>query len=268
MRASHKRIIQDHLNAVAHHFRVDLKVGPSGGDGQRRRAYVHGDVSGVLDHPAFGVEEGAGEVAPLFDVGRERGAHEQLAHLLGDALQPLAVDLQVERTRARGVDKGLGDFGGLGFGRRSSCAKHLSRGERPRLESSWDKERRAVPGDDGGAEEQGSGFGLGGWSRRRGDAPCERRQGDDLERVAGLEGVAEALTVLGLESRTQQGQTERVAWARDPQRDRVRLADVAELDLELGLEGLARLVMLWTPMTRLHLREERRGHVRERRALK
>ena len=50
------------LVAVYHHFY-----------GFAHRAEVHGDVRGVRDQVAVGVEDRAGEVEPLFDVDGVRG---------------------------------------------------------------------------------------------------------------------------------------------------------------------------------------------------
>ena len=69
--------------------------------GQRRRnrvghrAEVDGNVLGLGDDPAAFVEEGGGAVAPLLDVGREGGADEDGAHLLGDRAERAAENLEL-----------------------------------------------------------------------------------------------------------------------------------------------------------------------------
>ena len=67
-------------------------------DGRGHGAEVDGDVGGLGDEAAAAVEDGAGVVAPLLDVGRVRGAAEGDAHLVGD-----------------GGEEGVGDgeFGGV-----------------------------------------------------------------------------------------------------------------------------------------------------------
>ena len=45
---------------------------------------------GVGDEAAVGVEDGAGEVEALFDVGRDAGLLQGTAHLLGDGHEAMA----------------------------------------------------------------------------------------------------------------------------------------------------------------------------------
>ena len=58
--------------------------GHRGGDALGHGAEVDGDMRGLGDEAAVGVEDGAGVVAALLDVGRVRGAAEGDAHLVGD----------------------------------------------------------------------------------------------------------------------------------------------------------------------------------------
>ena len=51
------------------------------------RAEVHGDVLGLHDHLALGVEQGGGGVAALLDVRRVRRAHQHRAHLVAGRAQ-------------------------------------------------------------------------------------------------------------------------------------------------------------------------------------
>ena len=67
-----------------------------GRDGVRHRAQMDGDVLRLRDHPAACVEQGGGTVAPLLDVGGERGAHEGRTHLFRDRLQQRAEDLELD----------------------------------------------------------------------------------------------------------------------------------------------------------------------------
>ncbi len=51
---------------------------------QGHRSEMHRDVGGLGHHPPLPVEEGAGEVPPLLDVGGEGGAHQHRPHFLGE----------------------------------------------------------------------------------------------------------------------------------------------------------------------------------------
>ena len=64
---------------------------------QRHRAQVHGDVLGLHDHLARGVEEAGGGVAALLHVGRVGGAHEHHAHLVARRPQRAHHHLQSDR---------------------------------------------------------------------------------------------------------------------------------------------------------------------------
>ena len=64
---------------------VSLAPGRKGRDGRHRLGHgaeVHGDVGGLRDHLAVGIEDGAGEVSALADVGRVARPPERHAHLL------------------------------------------------------------------------------------------------------------------------------------------------------------------------------------------
>ena len=71
-------------------------VRADGGDRLRHGAEVDGDVLRLRDHVARLVEERGGAVTALLDVGRERGADEDRAHLLGDRPQAAADDLELD----------------------------------------------------------------------------------------------------------------------------------------------------------------------------
>src|SRR5262245_37043 len=59
-------------------------------------AEVDGDVGGLGEEAAGGVEEGAGEVATFLDVGGEGDALEGDAHLLGGGLEEVAEELELD----------------------------------------------------------------------------------------------------------------------------------------------------------------------------
>ncbi len=67
------------------------------------RAQMHGNVGGLRDHPAVGVEQRARGIAPLPDVRRERAALEHRAHLLGDHR-----DQRLEKTESASASKRAG----------------------------------------------------------------------------------------------------------------------------------------------------------------
>ena len=72
-------------------------------DGGGHRAEVDGDVLGLHDHPAGGVEQRAGRVAALLDVGRVRRADEHGAHLLARRAQGAGDHAQGDRVDAHGA---------------------------------------------------------------------------------------------------------------------------------------------------------------------
>jgi hypothetical protein len=90
VRAARVRVVQD--------YHVALGPGVHGGP---RRVYarghgaqVDGDVGGLRHEGPGPVEHRAGEVEPLFDVGRVAGAPERHAHLVGHTFKAVAVELQ------------------------------------------------------------------------------------------------------------------------------------------------------------------------------
>ena len=58
---------------------------------------MHRHVIAHGDHPCLAVEDRAGIVAPLLDVGRERGAPQGRAHLLGNGMHGALKDRQLHR---------------------------------------------------------------------------------------------------------------------------------------------------------------------------
>ena len=65
-------------------------------------AEMHGNVLGLAQRVAAGVEQRGGAVAPFLDVGRVAGAHQRLAHFFGDRRQRTADDLDGD-----GVERGM-----------------------------------------------------------------------------------------------------------------------------------------------------------------
>ena len=63
---------------------------------QRHRAQVHRHVVALRDRLAVGVVDGARVVEPLLDVGREAGAAQRDAHLLGDGDEQVLEDLELD----------------------------------------------------------------------------------------------------------------------------------------------------------------------------
>jgi len=68
--------------------------------GERRGAKVYGDVSRLSNHLAVGIEQGAGVIAPFFDVGGEGAAAEGNTHLLCNRAQAMVEHLQRNRINA------------------------------------------------------------------------------------------------------------------------------------------------------------------------
>ena len=64
---------------------------------QTHGAEVDGDVRRVDDQPALGVEQSAGEILALLDVGRDGRSLEHLAHLSGDAGESVAHEFEFHR---------------------------------------------------------------------------------------------------------------------------------------------------------------------------
>ena len=78
------------------------RQGEGGLDGGGHGAEVDGDVGGLGDQLALGVEEGAGEVAALLDVGGEGGAAKDDAHLFSDGGEEGVEDGQLGRVGGGG----------------------------------------------------------------------------------------------------------------------------------------------------------------------
>ena len=64
---------------------------------------MDGDVRSLSQQSAVGVEERAGVIAALLDVGGVGGARERLAHLLGDGDEALPQDLDAAGNREIGL---------------------------------------------------------------------------------------------------------------------------------------------------------------------
>ena len=76
--------------------------GDGGPDGLQHRAQMHRHVLGLGDELRLGVEDGAGRIHALLDVGRERRELQDATHLLGRGLERIAQHLErdrIERTR-------------------------------------------------------------------------------------------------------------------------------------------------------------------------
>ena len=61
---------------------------------------MHRHVIAHGDDLARGVEHGAGVVAALLDIGRERSAAQRRAHLLGDGVVEVLEDFEFDRISA------------------------------------------------------------------------------------------------------------------------------------------------------------------------
>ena len=101
VRAARVRVV-DHVELTG--LRVARQ---DGGDRLGHRAEVHGDVLGLDDHPALLVEERGRAVPPLLDVGREGGADERRAHLLGDGPELRAENLELNIHCSRHPERGI-----------------------------------------------------------------------------------------------------------------------------------------------------------------
>ncbi len=64
-------------------------------------AQVHGDMGCIGHQAAAAIEEGTGEIQPLFDVHRAGGLPQPLAHPLGDGAEAVLVQLQLHRIHTR-----------------------------------------------------------------------------------------------------------------------------------------------------------------------
>jgi len=93
MGATFERVVGDHDVA-----RLEIReAGQHGAHGLAHGAEVHGDMGGVGDQAACAVEDRAGVVEALLDVGRDRGVTQHGAHLLRDGHEAVAEDLEAHR---------------------------------------------------------------------------------------------------------------------------------------------------------------------------
>ena len=102
MRPGDVGVVDDDHIPLSHRLAALLQIGERVGDANRQRAKMHGDMLGLGDQPALLVEERAGVIEPLFDVGRKRGVAHDDAHLFAGIEQRVANDLYddgVERWR-------------------------------------------------------------------------------------------------------------------------------------------------------------------------
>ena len=93
-------------SALSSFFRFDR-----GGYGHRHGTEVHRHVISHGDDLAFGIEDGAGVVAALFDIRRERSAAQCSSHFFGDGVVEVFEDFEFDgitheelRVYARGED--------------------------------------------------------------------------------------------------------------------------------------------------------------------
>ncbi len=70
-------------------------------DAGAKRAEVDGDVRGVGDESALGIEEAAGEIEAFLDVGGEGDAAEHLAHLFDEAAEPCGEEFEFDGVVGR-----------------------------------------------------------------------------------------------------------------------------------------------------------------------
>ena len=203
VRAARVRVVEHvdlaRLRVARHH----------GGDRLGHRAEVHRDVLGLGDHPPALVEERGRAVAPLLDVGGERGADERRAHLLGDRPQRAADNLELESfTLVATVERAMPIPNPLPPGGTQHVAPSSSTTDGPATRSgSAGAEVDVRPGRDVG-----------------------RAHGDELDRRVAV-GVAVALLVRAMEALGE------VGAERDGQLE--RLAAVAQIGLALRAEAAA-----------------------------
>jgi len=76
--------------------RLESAIFHSGSNRHRHRAEVHRHVIAHGDDLAFGIEDGAGVVTPLFDIGRERCAAQGGSHFFGDGVVEVLEDLEFD----------------------------------------------------------------------------------------------------------------------------------------------------------------------------
>ncbi|KAG1243029.1 hypothetical protein G6F65_022676 [Rhizopus arrhizus] len=65
------------------------------------------DLRALRHQPAGRVEQGHRAVLALFDVGRERGAHQRVVHVLGDGQQAVAEHLHADGVGQRDAGAGM-----------------------------------------------------------------------------------------------------------------------------------------------------------------
>ena len=88
MRAAERRMIGDDRVAFARR-----KASHDLPDADAERAEMDRDMRGADHQPSLGIEQCAGKIEPLPDVGGERGAAEQRAHFLDDAHEAVAHEI-------------------------------------------------------------------------------------------------------------------------------------------------------------------------------
>ncbi len=65
-------------------------------DRNRHGTQVYRDVCGLSNHVTAGIKHGAGEVEPLFDIGRVGGTAQHHAHLLGHRGKTILEEFQLD----------------------------------------------------------------------------------------------------------------------------------------------------------------------------
>jgi hypothetical protein len=86
---------------VVGHHDIPLLHGdrlPEAAHAEAQGAQVDGDVRGVDHQLARRVEQGAGEIEALLDVGGDGGALEHFAHLPGDRREAMGEQLELNRN--------------------------------------------------------------------------------------------------------------------------------------------------------------------------
>lgn len=63
---------------------------------------MHRDMRRLSNHPALGIEDGAGKIASLLDIRRKRTPPKCSAHLFGYRSAPVVKDLKIN-----GIDGGM-----------------------------------------------------------------------------------------------------------------------------------------------------------------
>ena len=231
----------------------DVALGPGGerldrADGLRHRAEVDGDVRRLRERLPGGVEDRAGEVLPLLDVGRERGVPQRRAHLLGgrgdervEDREPCGIDVAHRRPPLTSLRIRLPDASRSGCARQpggtsvvvSSCVRIAgpSIPALPRLRRSRMRVRRGRSQTTVLTASSRRLAVLGARLRLAAEAGGARLHAcDDDLHVAVRIGVAEALLVRLGEGATQRRGAER---ASERHGQLVRLSRVAQIDAAL-----------------------------------